>query len=127
MTMPRWTLTLALFLIGLGVFAYLGTGRESVTALIPTFLGIPLLSLALWARRESARKMAMHIAAVLALVGLGGTASGLVKAVGLLAGGEVARPEAVMAQAAVAVACLLYLILAIRSFIAARRAKSAEA
>ncbi len=122
MSMPRWTQLLALFLIALGIAAYFGTGRQSVTALIPTFLGLPMLALGLWGRKESARKMAMHIAAVLALVGLGGTASGLVK-VARLAGGEaLERPQAAIAQALVAVACLVYLVLAIRSFIQARRA-----
>ena len=125
MSMPRLTVLLALFLIVLGVATYLGTGRQSVTALIPTFLGLPLLACGLWARRESARKMAMHIAAVVALLGLGGTASGVVKSVKFLAGETLERPAAVMAQTAVALACLLYLVMAVRSFIQARRARGA--
>ena len=123
MTMPRWTLVLALFLILVGVAGYLGTGRQSVTALIPTFLGLPLLALGLWGRRESARKMAMHIAAVVALLGLGGTASGLVKSARLLGGETLERPQAALAQAAVALACLVYLVLAVRSFVQARQAR----
>lgn len=120
MSMPRWTLLIALVLIALGIAAYFGTGQQSVTALIPSFLGLPMLLLGLWGQKESARKTAMHIAAVLALVGLGGTASGLVKVARLAGGAALERPQAAIAQAIVAVVCLFYLVLAVRSFIRAR-------
>lgn len=126
MSMPRVTLLLALFLIVLGIVAYLVTGRESVTALIPTFLGIPLLACGLWGRREGSLKMAMHVAATLALLGFGGTVGGLVKTVRRMLGATLERPEAALVQAIVALACLVFLILAIRSFIQARRAGPAD-
>ncbi len=122
MSMPRWTLLLGSFLTLLGVGFYFGTGRESVTALIPTFLGIPLVACGLWARRDGSRAAAMHVAAVLALLGFGGTVSGVVKAARLVGGQAVERPEAVVGQALVALACLAYLVLAIRSFTQARTA-----
>jgi len=125
MSMPRWTLLLGCFFVLLGIGFYVGTDRQSVTALIPTFLGVPLVATALWARREKARAAAMHVAAVIALLGLAGTASGLVKAVRLVAGQVVERPEAAIAQALVALASLGYLVLSIRSFVLARRARTA--
>ena len=63
----------------------------------------------------------MHVAAVLALAGFAGTVRGGVNAVRMLAGAEVARPEAVTAQGITAALCLLYLALAVRSFVLARR------
>jgi hypothetical protein len=127
MTMTRWTLALSLFLIVVGVVAYLGTGRQSMTALIPTFLGMPLLACALWARRDAARPKALHLATFLALLGLGGTATGLLKTVRLLIGDDLERPQAAVVQAVVALACLAYVALALASFFRARRARSASA
>ena len=124
MTMPRWTLALALFLVAVGLVAYFATGRQSVTALIPAFLGAPLLLCALLGRREGTRHHAMHAAAVLALIGLGGTATGVVKTGRLIAGATLERPEAAIAQAVVALACLAYLVLAVRSFVQARRRRA---
>lgn len=126
MSMPRWTLVLGSFLALLGVGLYFGTGRASVTALIPTFLGIPLIACALWARRDSMRAAAMHVAAVLALIGFGGTVSGVIKTARLVGGQAVERPEAAVGQALVAFACLTYLIVAIRSFARARRVRLAS-
>ena len=124
MSMTRWTLLLAAFLTLLGIGFYLGTGRQSVTALIPTFLGLPLLGCALWSRRESSQAVALSVASVLALVGLAGTVPGVVKAARMLAGESIARPEAVVAQTLVAIACLVYLVLSIRSFLRVRRARA---
>lgn len=127
MTMTRWTLALSLFLIVVGVVAYLVTGRQSMTALIPTFLGMPLLLCAWWARRDAARPKALHLATFLALLGLGGTATGIVKTTRLLAGEALERPQAAVVQAIVALACLAYVALALTSFFRARRARSASA
>ncbi len=40
--MAKITFGLGLVLIVLGLGAYFGTGRESLTALIPAFFGLPL-------------------------------------------------------------------------------------
>jgi uncharacterized membrane protein len=92
--MPSTTRTLGIVLILLGLISYFGTGRVSVTALIPAFFGVVFVILALVARGESARKHAMHAAVALALVGLLGTLGRLVPA---LAAGQLTRP-AVLAQ-----------------------------
>lgn len=126
MTLPRLTLLLGGFLALLGVGFYLGTGRESVTALIPTFLGLPLIACALWARGEPSRHPALRVALVLALIGFAGTVSGVVKSAQGLAGQSVDRPEAAFAQALVALSCLGYLWVSLRSRLKARRAESAS-
>ena len=123
--MAKITIGLGLVLIALGIGSYLGTGRASVTALIPAFFGVPLLLLGLLALKESMRKHAMHIAAVMGLLGCGGTVGGLMKLPVLLTGGEVERPAAVAVQAAMAIVCFVFVLLCVWSFIKARRASTA--
>ena len=123
--MAKITIGLGLVLIALGLGSYFGTGRASMTALIPAFFGLPLLLLGLVALKERMRKQAMHIAAGLGLLGFAGTVSGLIKLPGLLTGRDVARPAAVAVQAAMAIACLIFVLLCVWSFIKARRASAA--
>jgi hypothetical protein len=125
--MPLITLGYGLILIALGVGGYFMSGGVSMTALIPAFFGLPLAILGLVARKPGARKHAMHVAAVLALLGFGGSFPGLLKLFTLLSGGEVARPAAVYAQSVMAVLSAIFLVLCIRSFIAARKARQAGA
>jgi hypothetical protein len=63
----------------------------------------------------------MHGAAVVSLLGIAGTAGGVLSTITLLGGGTVERPEAAVAKAVMAVICIVFLALAIRSFINARR------
>ena len=112
---------LALTVLGAG--AYLGTGAQSVTALIPSFFGLPVVVLGILARDGRRLKMTMHAAAVLALLGLLGSARGVPGALALVGGGQVARPEAVVVQAIMAALCAAFLVLALRSFVLARRAR----
>ena len=123
--MAKITIGLGLVLIALGIGSYFGTGRASVTALIPAFFGVPLLLLGLLALKESMRKHAMHIAAVMGLLGFGGTVGGLMKLPVLLTGGELERPAAVAVQAAMAIVCFVFVLLCVWSFIKARRASAA--
>ena len=119
--MPRVTMLFAGVLIALGVAAYVGTGMESPTALIPAGFGLVFSVLGMLGRKESIRKHVMHAAAVLALLGFLGAARGLFQLPALLSGDEVARPAAVVAQAVMAVLCLALEVLYVQSFIAARR------
>ena len=121
--MANVSLSFGVVLILLGVGAYFGTGGESVTALIPAFFGVPFAVLGLLARDERRLKLTMHVAAVLALLGFLGSARGISGVIALAAGNEVARPVAAVVQASMAVLCLAFLVLAVRSFIAVRRAR----
>ena len=124
--MIRITTLAATVLVLLGVGLYFGTGMQSVTALIPAFAGV-LLGLCAWiGRREGARRHAMHAAAVLALVGVIGSASGIPALFRLLGGEAIARPEAAWGRSGMAVVCLVYLVFSIRSFVQARRARLAS-
>lgn len=112
-----------LLAVGLGGFA--ASGSHAPTALIPAVLGVLLALCAAVARNPKARMHAMHAAVLVALVGLVGSLPGALQLPVLLSGGPVARPLAVVAQTATAVLCLAYLVVAIRSFIQARRERLA--
>jgi uncharacterized membrane protein len=122
--MARLSIILGIILILLGLISYFGISSESITALIPTFIGIPMLVLGFLALNEKYKKYSMHIAAVLMLIGFGGTVSGLIKFFRMIGGEVFERPSAITVQAIMAVLCLAFLILAIKSFIDARRKKS---
>jgi hypothetical protein len=122
--MPNVTIALGSLLILIGAGFYFGTGATSVTALIPAFLGIPIGLAGLAARREAWRKHAMHAAVLVALLGFAGSARGLLQLPALLGGAELARPAAVAAQSITALLCLVFVALAVNSFIQARRAEN---
>ncbi len=124
--MAKITIGLGLVLIALGLGSYFGTGRASVTALIPAFFGLPLLLLGLVALKERMRTIAMIIAVVIGLLGFAGTVSGLMKLPVLLTSGQLDRPAAVAVQAAMAIVCFVFVVLSVRSFIKARRAGAAQ-
>ena len=124
--MAKITIGLGLVLIVLGLGGYFGTGREHLTALIPVLFGGPLLALGLVALKESMRKLAMHVAVVIGLLGFLGTIRGLMKLPVLLTSGELDRPAAVAVQAAMAMVCFVFVVLCVRSFIKARRAGAAQ-
>ena len=117
--MPATTRLFGLLLIVLGIASYLTTGRTSVTALIPAFVGAVFVVLALVARNPAARKHVMHAAVALALLGALGTLGRIIPAV---RDGNTTRP-AVLAQIAMTVLLLVYVALGVRSFIEARRAR----
>ena len=119
--MAKITIGFGLALILIGVIGYVATGMEHVTALIPAFLGVPICMLGALALNEGRRKHAMHVAVAIALLGLLGTLRGLMQLPALLSGADVARPAAVMAQALTAVLCAIFIALAVKSFMNARR------
>lgn len=127
--MPAITILvgLMLILVGLGGFgySYAKDGVAHFTALIPAVIGVLILLFgALAIFRENLRKHMMHGALLVALLGFLGTVMGVVKLFTLIAGGSVERPLAVVSQSLTAVLCLVFIILGIRSFIAARRART---
>jgi hypothetical protein len=106
-------------LIAIGIIGYVATGAASLTALIPAMIGAVLLVLALVARSPEARKHAMHAAVALALVAALGTLPRLLPA---LMAGEFSR-AAVISQTAMVLVLLVYVVLGVKSFIDARRAR----
>jgi len=123
--MAKVTLVFAVLLIALGLAGFIGTGSEHYTALIPAALGLLLgifgaLSFSPDAGR---RKLFMHINVTLGLLGFVGTVMGLLQWFQMLAGRVSKNPPATESKAAMAILCLVYVVLCIRSFIAARNAR----
>jgi len=122
--MAKISISFGIIFIILGLVSYFGISSESITALIPAFLGIPVLVLGFVGLNEKYLKHSMHGAAVLMLIGFGGTVSGLIKFFRMLGGEVFERPSAITVQAIMAVLCLVFLIFAVKSFIDARRKRS---
>ena len=122
--MANTTIVFGVVLIVLGVGSYFGTNMVSPTALIPAAFGLLLIVFGVMAKDEKRRKMAMHIAVTVGLLGFLGTITGLLKLFTMLAGGEVARPTAVVAQSIMAILMLVYVGMCVKSFIDARRRRA---
>ncbi len=102
-----------------GVGFYLGTGRESGTALIPAFVGLPIALLGGVALRPGARKHAMHVASALALLGLVAAAGRLFSQ-----GNYDFTASAPLSQLIMAVLCGVFFTLCVKSFVDARRCRA---
>jgi uncharacterized membrane protein len=122
--MAKVSIAFGIILIILGLVSYFGISSESITALIPAFLGIPVLVLGIIALNEKYLKHSMHAVAVLMLLGFGGTVSGVFKFFRMLGGESFERPSAITVQTIMALLCLVFLVLAVKSFIDARRGKN---
>jgi hypothetical protein len=123
LNMPGLAAGFGVSLLALGIGVYVASGRSSLTALIPAAFGLALFVLGLLAKRPSATKHAMHAAAVIALVGVLGSADGLVGLARMVAGGSVERPLAVAAKGVMAVDLAIFLWLCVKSFRQARLAR----
>jgi hypothetical protein len=114
----------------LGVFCFvfwrqLGAPQQSVTALIPTFVGAPLLILGwLGLAMPEQRKHLMHAAVVLSLLGFL-MSFGRFLAVDLNPAKRNFR-GGMQAVLVMAILCGLHVLLSVRSFIAARKAREAS-
>jgi hypothetical protein len=122
--MPATTIALGAALIVLGLGGYGLTGGASPTALIPAAFGLLLLLAGLLARNDRMRMHAMHAAVLIALLGFLGSARGLL-GLGKVFDGTAARPAAIVSQTIMALLTLGYIIVAVRSFIQARKARRA--
>jgi hypothetical protein len=118
--MPGTSILFGRLLILLGILGYgygLYAGTASVTALIPAFFGVVIMLLGHLAQaKEGLRKHLMHAAVVVALLGFIAVA---VRLVPRLSTTEMS--VAVISQILMALLCLIFVILAIKSFMDARR------
>ena len=122
--MAAITLALGASLIVLGVAGYVLTGAVSVTALIPAAFGVLFVLAGLLARSDRWRMHAMHAAVLVALLGFLGSARGLL-GLGKVFDGTAVRPAAIVAQTIMALLTLGYIVVAVRSFVQARKARRA--
>lgn len=119
--MPRKTTILGIILIALGLIGYIASNMASVTALIPALFGVVFLILGKAGEKESYRKLSMHLAQLLALLGIIGTLTGLLDVISWMGGDQEVNVLAAFVRALMALLCIGYLVIGIRSFIDARR------
>lgn len=119
--MPKLTIGVGGVLVAVGILGYLVSmtnDTEHWTAFIPSILGVLLLISGFIALRNT--KLGVHTGLVIALLGtlsMGMPLSGL----GDLFAGEAERPAAVIAALVTVIVLVVYIILGVRSFIAAKR------
>lgn len=125
------TIVISLLLIGVGVFGYTNqdpnpeTGKVSMTALIPAFIGGVLLLCGLLAFIESLRKHVMHLAAMIGLFGFVGGFMPLQRQMKLEGAIDVTKPSAISGLT-MSLLCLIFVGLCVKSFIDARKARKAR-
>ena len=127
--MAKLTIGFGVALILLGAWGFISTGSAHPTALIPAYFGLALVISGALANSEDAKKrmLWMHVAVTAGLLGfLGSGVMAIVETV-KAHGGPLAHPAAVESQVAMAVLCLVFVGLCVRSFIAARRDRKLEA
>jgi hypothetical protein len=122
--LAKVTLVFAALLIALGLVGYFGTGAQHVTALIPAWFGLALGIGGLLAisPSESRRKLFMHINVTIGLLGfIGGAIETIRGYVHAKSAGLQPDQIALASKLTMTGLLLLYVILCVRSFIAARR------
>ncbi len=123
--MAKLTVTFGVLLILLGLIGYEAPVIHSFTALIPAAFGLVLVVLGILARTPNQKKrmIVMHIAVTVGLLGFLGTVKGVYDFIRIETGHFVAIPAMAEAQTAMALIMLCYVLLCVRSFIEARRAR----
>jgi hypothetical protein len=132
--MPGTTIAFGAVLCAIGLWGYFGAApeKQSVTALIPFFFGDLLILCGALAFNSAWRKHAMHAAAGVALLGFlmaGGRAAMTIAKSGL---GQMLSDDPAIGRAprmvmAMAIVCLVFVIICVNSFLSARRRRKAEA
>lgn len=126
--MAKVTLIFAVLLVALGLAGYLGTGSAHPTALIPFWWGIALGICGFLAisPSERRRKIIMHIAVTIGLVGfIGAVVVAIQGVVHAHAQGLAPDHIALASKSAMALLLFIYVNLCVRSFVVARRARQA--
>ena len=121
--MSSTTLVFAFAYLVLGIGGFVLTGSTHKTALIPCVFGVLFLVFGLLARKDNLRKHVMHAAVLIALLAFLGTARALPHLPELF-NGTAEKPAAIITQALNAALSLAFILLAVRSFIQARRARN---
>ena len=120
-TMANVAMSFGVVLIVLGIAGYFGSGMISWTALIPAAFGLVLLGLGVIARDPRKSKHAMHVAAMIGVLGFLGSARGLGNLIPAAFRSARGTAGAVIAQSDDGHPDVIFTFLCVRSFINARR------
>jgi hypothetical protein len=123
----RLTVVFGGLLVVIGIVGFVMTGHIHYTALIPALFGLLLIVCGTAAQtpNDKQRMLWMHIAVTVGLLGFLFTAKAIFQTIEVFQGIVLARPAAAEAKAAMSVVCLVFTLLCVRSFIAARRLRRA--
>lgn len=121
--MAKLTVVFGVLLIVLGVGGFIASGNAAKTALIPAYVGLPLVILGAVATKPNLRMHAMHASVLLAMIGFLMSAIRLAVALSRGEGSALGR----FTLGGMAVLTGLFVVLCVRSFIAARKARQASA
>ena len=117
--MVRFTTAIGVALVILGVGAYVLTAAASITALIPAFVGVPLLACAAVARSATRRRAALAVAVAVALLGALGASMNAVK-IGEAIAGTAQRPSAIWVSTVMFVLLAGYVVVGVRALLTSR-------
>ena len=125
--MAKTTISFGVVLILLGIFAFVGSRTHAPTALIPAFVGLLLGIFGFLAITDDAKKrmLFMHIAVTLGTAWLSRYGEEHLRLHSVASGQcSFLIRLAVKEKAAMAVLLLIFVVLCVRSFVAARRARA---
>jgi hypothetical protein len=126
--MSKLTIVFGVLLILTGAVAYAEAGHHP-HSFIPVGFGLLLAIFGALANTDDSkkRKLFMHIAVTVGLLGFLGTLPGIIATIRRAAGQIVASPvhDAAIVQTVMGAICFVFVLLCVRSFIAARRARTA--
>jgi len=118
--MPIVGVVFGVILIILGIAGYFGGEPKSITAFIPSVVGLVLLIASAISFKECRLKMGMHIAATIGLLGFVAPFGRIIPTV---IKGEFTLGLATGCMIAMSGICLVFVLLCVKSFIDARRGK----
>lgn len=124
------TIITGILLIIVGTLGYTGstpnpeTGKVSLTALFPAFFGVALGLCGVLALKDSLRKHAMHLAAMVGLIGVVGGFMPLIRQYKNTGSFDPLKRSAVAGELMILL-CAVFVALCVNSFIQARKARRA--
>ena len=121
--MAKLTVVFGVVLVAVSAAFWFAGGRLEMAALHPAGVGLVLVLSGLLANTENVkqRMLWMHIAVTFGLIGF--LITGIRAGLTLLRGTVAVNPIAFDERVVVAVVCFVYVVLCVRSFIAARRTR----
>ncbi len=124
--MAKLTILFGILLVIIGVSGFVVTGSAHPTALIPAAAGVLFIIFGVLASTENSKKrmLWMHISVTIALLLFLGLIPADIDVIRLSRGVSFPHPIAILEKSATSLLCLLYVLLCVRSFIAARRQRT---
>lgn len=120
MTMHRWTILFGLLLVAIGLGGYYFADAKQPMALIPAVLGIAMFVCGVVAAQGAMRRLAIHVAALIGMIGFVGPMVTIFNDIT-----NTANTAEVLAKGLTSALCLMFVLMCVNSFLEARRARTA--